>query len=113
MSGSHNIVDSSFGTQRYGWKLIRTAHLLVPRDGQPGRETVLQADVFFTAQAKDCHATVSMLNDAFGWTVLLSLPTGEQIAKSPSSHNSVETIERAMTALADELISRAATILGC
>lgn len=108
-----NIVDSSFGTQRYGWQLIRTAHLLVPRDVQPGRETVVQAEVFFTAQSKDSHAKVSILNDAFGWTVLLSLPTGEQVRQSPSSHDSVELIERSLEGLADELLSRAATILGC
>lgn len=108
-----NIVDTSFGTQRYGWQLTRTAHLLVPRDGKPGRETVAQADIFFTAQTKECYAKVSILNDSFGWTTLLSLPTGEQVRKSASTHDSAETIERTMEALADELLSRAAAILGC
>jgi hypothetical protein len=107
-----NIVDSSFGTQGYGWQQTRTAHLLVPRDGKPGRETVIQADIFFTAQSKDCYAKVSILNDVYGWTTLLSLPTGEQIAKSPSSNDTTETIERTMEGLAAELLSRAAAILG-
>lgn len=108
-----NIVDSSFGTQQHGWKLVRTAHLLVPRDGRPGRETVLQADIHFTATTGNCYAKVSVLNDGFDWTPLLSLPTGEQITKSPSGHDTAETIERSMEGLADELISRAGTILGC
>lgn len=42
---STNIVDSSFGAIQHGYKLIRTAHLLVPRNGQPGRETIVQAIV--------------------------------------------------------------------
>ena len=107
-----NVVDTSFGTQRYGWKLTRTAHLLVPRDGKPGRETVVQAEIFLSAQTKDCYAKASILSDSFDWTVLLALPTGEQAAKSPS-HDYDETAELSMSALADELITRAATILGC
>lgn len=107
------LVDTSFGTQRYGWKLTRTAHLLVPRDGQPGRESVVQAEIYFTAQTKDCYAKVSILNDAFDWTVLLSLPTGEQRSKSPDSGDTPYQIEQSLEDLADELISRAATILGC
>lgn len=103
-----NIVDTSHSYRQYGPLLTRTAHLIVPRDGAPGRISILKAEVSFADLHKTCSAKVSVLSDAFTWTVLVEEPIPGVFPAGPSY-----VIDQTMDDLADELLSRAATILGC
>lgn len=71
---SLTIVDKAFGRHHQDWRLITTAHVLVPVDRHPGRPSVLQAVLIHTPLAKNAVARVSVLADDFSWTVLLDLP---------------------------------------
>ncbi|GAA4032987.1 hypothetical protein GCM10023063_15440 [Arthrobacter methylotrophus] len=105
-----NIVDRSFGRHHLDWRLTMTAHLLVPVDRRPGRPSVLQAVLIHTPLAKDSVARVSVLADDFTWAVLLDLPAAEWSVGVDAPME--ETMSEALEDVANDLLRRAATILG-
>jgi ATP-dependent Clp protease ATP-binding subunit ClpA len=107
-----DIVDTSVGTQNLTHQITRTARILVPRNHQHGRESVLQAVVVNTPLEKDCRATVSVLNDQLSWTELLSLPASEWRPQVPlpDPHGYVD--HHKLARVADDLLSRTVRILG-
>jgi ATP-dependent Clp protease ATP-binding subunit ClpA len=107
-----DFIDTSVGKQHLDHKITRTARTVIPQNRQPGRETLLQAVIINAPLEKNCKATVSVLNDQFAWTELLSLPSSEwrDRVPLPDPHGEVDVYK--LADVADDLISRAAKMLG-
>ncbi|MET4143839.1 hypothetical protein [Arthrobacter sp. UYCo732] len=105
-----NIIDRSFGKHHLDWRLTVTSHVLIPVSGQPGRPSILQAELVHTPLSKNAVARVSVLADDFTWTVLLDLPTELWSADLDSSAE--WKINEVMDAFSTALLNRAEAILN-
>lgn len=103
------LADKSFGKHHLDWRLTMTSHSLIPRDRQPARPTVLQAELIHTRLDKNRVARVSVLADDFTWTVLLDIPA----TAWPSDLDSSDQwrMDNAMDKFAEDLMRRAEAIL--
>lgn len=106
---SFTVVDKSFGRHHQDWRHTLTAHALVPIDRNPGRPSVLQAELIHTPLAKNSVARVSVLADDFTWTVLLDLPAEAWTSGLDTSMD--WKMNDAMENLATDLLRRAEEIL--
>lgn len=107
-----DFIDTSVGKQHFDHKITRTARTVIPQNRQPGRETLLQAVIINAPLDKNCSATVSVLNDQFAWTEILSLPVSEWRHRVPLPDLQGDVEGHKLADVADDLIARAAKILG-
>lgn len=101
--------DRSFGQHHLDWRLTMTAHCLIPVDRNPGRPSVLQAELILTPLPKNAVAKISVLSDNFAWTLLLALPASEWLPDV--DRTSERATENSMDLIADRLMRRAVEIL--
>ena len=106
-----NTVDTAFGKDSTASKLTVTAHTLLPRDHQSAKEIVLQVQMNNAALHKTSVARVCVLSDGLEWTTLLDLAPTEWLRQVNPTTREADVMS-AMTALADDLLRRAITILG-